>query len=97
MPNVAALNRREFLKFESMYQVKEEQPKPASKAIRRLRNDRLIEIYGTNPRESRLSRLRSKSTSGTRSTKLRARSTSVSTRGKQSKQKLSTTSKKARS
>lgn len=31
VPSVAALNRREFLKFESLYQVKEEQPRRLSR------------------------------------------------------------------
>lgn len=47
VPNVAALNRREFLKFEAMYQVKEENPKNYIKSNRRLKNERLVEIYAT--------------------------------------------------
>lgn len=42
VPNVVAKNRREFLKFEAMYQVKQEQPKLMS---RKQRKKQLIDVY----------------------------------------------------
>lgn len=48
MPNVAAINRREYLKFEAQYQVKEEKEKPKQMSAKQ-RKKQLVDIYTSNP------------------------------------------------